>query len=130
MILLDTHVWIWWLAEPARLSSTAALAIDAAVRADAVHISAMSAWELAMLVARGRLVLDRPAARFVADTEALPFVHFIDVDPRIAVASVELTLPHPDPADRLIVATALALDAPLVTKDERIRGWGGVPTVW
>lgn len=121
MILLDTHVWLWWLSDPSKLSSSAAALIDQAVAEDAVAISAISAWEVAVLVDRGRLDLDRSVDAFVRQTEALPFVHLVDVDARIAVASVRLDLPHRDPADRLIVATARLLDATLITKDAVLR---------
>lgn len=130
MILLDTHAWLWWLSDPSQLSEAAADAIARAVRDEAVYISAISAWEVAMLVARGRLSLDRSATAFVTATEALPFVHFVDVDARLGVASVELDLVHADPADRLIAASARLIGAPLVTKDARLQEWGGVETVW
>jgi len=130
VIVLDTHVWLWWLSDPAKLSQPARETIEDAVAGDAIALSAISAWELAMLVQRGRLALDRRPIDFVAATEALPFVHVVDVDPRIAVDSVSLDLPHRDPADRMIAATARQLRAPLVTKDARLREWGGVETVW
>jgi PIN domain nuclease of toxin-antitoxin system len=120
VIVLDTHAWIWWLSEPRLLSPKARRAVDAAVAADSVHISAISAWELAMLVERGRLQLDRTARAFIQGTEALPFVHFVDVDPRIALSAAELRWEHRDPADRLIAATAMLLGAPLLSKDERM----------
>ena len=130
MIVLDTHAWLWWLSEPEQLSEAAASAIQAAVADEAVHICAISAWEVALLVQRGRLALDRSPMALVTATEALPFVHFVDVDVRISLDSVATDLPHRDPADRLIAATARLLGASLVTKDDRLRAWGGVPTIW
>ena len=58
MIVLDTHVWLWWLSAPEQLSESASAAIEAAVVDDAVHICAISAWEVALLVQRGRLGLE------------------------------------------------------------------------
>lgn len=130
MIVLDTHVWLWWLSEPGLLSAAALEAVEAAVQDDAVHISAISAWELALLVDRGRLELDRPVEAFVQATEALPFVHLVPVDTRIALDSVSLDLPHRDPADRLIAATARLLGCALVTRDGRLRDSDAVRTVW
>jgi PIN domain nuclease of toxin-antitoxin system len=128
--LLDTHVWLWWLSDPELLSPAAGVAIEAAAAEHAIAISAISCWEVAMLVDRGRLVLDRSVDAFVRGTEALPFVHMVDIDPRIAVASTRLSLPHRDPADRMIVATARLLDAQLVTNDAALREHAQVRTVW
>ncbi len=130
MILLDTHAWLWWLSDPGRLSAPALETIEASVEEDAVHISAISAWELALLVRRGRLELDRSVHAFVRATEALPFVHLVPIDARIALDSVGLDLPHQDPADRFIAATARLLGCPLVTRDRRLRESDAVRTVW
>jgi PIN domain nuclease of toxin-antitoxin system len=130
VILLDTHIWLWWLSEPDKLSPAAAHAIERAKGSDAVHISAISAWEVAMLIQKGRLDIGRSAEELCRATEALPFVHFVDVDPRVAVRSVSLDLPHPDPADRLIAATSNLLGAPLVTADRHLRNASAVETVW
>lgn len=84
-----------------------------------------------MLVERGRLVLRVPLDVWVAGVEALPFLQFIPVDNRIAAASVTLDgFPHRDPADRMILATALRLGATLVTADARLRAFGPVKSVW
>jgi PIN domain nuclease of toxin-antitoxin system len=130
VILLDTHAWLWWLGEPKRLGAGAAAALARAVEDDAVHISTISAWEVALLIERGRLELDRSAEELVRATEALPFVEFVDVDARIAARSVRLELPHPDPADRLIAATAELLGCPLVTADRRLRDAPWLTTIW
>ncbi len=130
MILLDTHAWLWWLGEPDRLGPRAQAAIERAIADDAVHISAVSAWEVAMLLARGRLVLDRTADALVRATQAMPFVHFVDLDVRIATRAVGLDLPHRDPADRFIAATADLLGCPLVTADRRLHGAGWLHAIW
>ena len=131
MIVLDTHAWVWWVADPAKLSARARRAVDSAVEHGEVSISSISAWEVAVLVARGRLELTMDVADWVAASESLPFVRFVPVDNRIALRSVNLPAQfHADAADRIIVATALELDARLVTKDDRIRGSGVVTTVW
>lgn len=131
MIVLDTHAWVWWVADPAKLSARARRAVDSAVEHGEVAISSISAWEVAVLVARGRIELTMDVADWIAGSEALPFVHFVPVDNRIALRSVNLPAQfHADPADRIIVATALELDARLVTKDDRIRSSGVANTVW
>ena len=87
MIVLDTHVWVWWVAGQPSLSPAAARAIDAAVADRSVHVSSISAWEVALLVQRGRLELTMDVADWVASCEALPFLDFVPVDNRIAVRS-------------------------------------------
>ncbi|MBM4353039.1 MAG: type II toxin-antitoxin system VapC family toxin [Deltaproteobacteria bacterium] len=132
MILLDTHAWIWYLAAPERLSGKARKAIEAQMgQSSGLVVSSISAWELAMLVDRGRLRLTIDADTWVARAEALPFLRFVPVDNRIALASVRLppSVP-PDPADRIIVATALLAGIPLVTADKRLRKCGVVKTIW
>jgi PIN domain nuclease of toxin-antitoxin system len=132
MILLDTHAWIWHLADPGRLSARALKAIEERTSSrGAVLVSSISTWELAMLVERGRLKLSIDAEAWIAHAEALPFLRFVPVDNRIALASVRLPLSvSPDPADRIIVATAMLAGIPLVTADKRIRRCGVVKTIW
>ncbi len=84
-----------------------------------------------MLVNRGRLELTMDVADWIANSEALPFLRFVPVTNQIALRSVSLpTDVHGDPADRMIIATALFLGASLVTKDERIRNYPHVETIW
>ena len=78
-----------------------------------------------------RIELSMSAEDWIARSEAIPFVRFVPVDNRIAVRSVELPPPfHADPADRMIVATALTLGAAVVTKDQKIRPYPHVKTLW
>lgn len=132
MILLDTHALVWWIAEPKRIPVKARRALDAAVKADeAIAVSSISAWEIAMLVARDRLRFTIDADTWLNRVEALPFLAFVPVDNRIAARSVHLEgFPHRDPADRLIVATALGLGATVVTADRRLRGYRPLVTLW
>lgn len=131
MILLDTHTWIWWASDPALLSGKARSAINKAMDAGEVHVSAISAWELAVLEKRGRLKLTMNVRDWIARSEALPFLHFVSVNTQIAVESVELPGAfHEDPADRIIVATARSLNAVLITKDEKILKYSHVKAVW
>lgn len=131
MILLDTHAWVWWLSDPRRLSSTARKAADEAARGDGAHVSCISTWEVAMLAARGRLDLTMDVADWLARAEALPYFRFHPVDNPVALRAVLLPEPfHRDPADRIIVATALSLGAAVVTADDRLRRYPHVRTVW
>jgi PIN domain nuclease of toxin-antitoxin system len=84
-----------------------------------------------VLVKKGRLRLTMSAADWVARSAALPYVRFVPIDNQIALRSIELPPPlHDDPADRLIVATALGLGVPLITKDRRLHGLPGLRTIW
>lgn len=130
MILLDAHAWLWWLASPDELSRAAADAVDRAVDEGSLAVSSISVWETAMLVKTGRLQLRLAVADLVAHCEALPFLRFVPLTPVVAVASVELEPFHADPADRIIVATAVHHAASLVTKDDRIRAFLGARAVW
>ncbi len=128
MIVLDTHAWVWWTARPDQLSSTAKQAIE---EADEIGICPISCWEVAMLVSKGRLKLDRDVRAWVK--EALPEdgCRLIPLSPSIAVTAGTLNHGfHGDPADRLIVATAIESNAALVTKDREIRDFQGVNSFW
>ncbi len=130
MIVLDTHVWLWWVAAPDRLSPPAREAID---RADEIGIPAVCAWEVAMLVERGRVRLDRPAARWTrAALDQDQRTNELPLTAAIAVRAAALGADglHGDPADRFIYATARAHDAPLVTRDAALRSHDPQHTVW
>lgn len=131
MIVLDTHAWIWWVSNPVCLSETAKGIIDEAVTEKNIFISSISAWEVATLVSRGRLKLTISVADWVSASEVLPFFAFVPVSNSIALKSVQLPgALHNDPADRIIIATAVSLGAVLVTKDEKIRNYPHVKTAW
>ncbi|NOQ46291.1 MAG: PIN domain-containing protein [Desulfobulbaceae bacterium] len=131
MILLDTHVWLWWISNPENLAENAILAINQAVGEKGVIISSISTWEIALLVEKGRLELCIDVRDWVRKTEGLPFVRFMPVDNTIALRSVSLPGDfHTDPADRIITATALTMGLPLVTKDEKIHAYPHVHTIW
>ncbi len=130
MTVLDTHAWVWWVSGDPRLSDRARHEIERAMGAGSLRVSSISAWEVAMLVARGRLELTMEVDDWVARSEALPFLAFVPVDNRIALRSVALAGLHEDPADRIIVATALALGAQLVTRDRKLHGLPGLRAVW
>lgn len=131
MILLDTHAWIWWVANPDQISAPARQRIETVIREDSVCISSMSCWELSLLVKKGRLDLTLSPEEWIAKSEELPFFRFIPIDNRIAIRSNDLPGDlHDDPADRVIIATALTLGVPLITKDQKIRDYPHVETLW
>ncbi|OLP54332.1 twitching motility protein PilT [Rhizobium rhizosphaerae] len=121
MILLDTHVLIWALEDDRRLAGDARERLRQSAQ---LAVSAISIWEIAMLVERRRLVLTQDLEAWVAKVLSIPQLLLIPIDPAIAIDSVRLRPPfHPDPADRLIVATARFLRAPLMTADRAILAY-------
>jgi PIN domain nuclease of toxin-antitoxin system len=128
MIVLDTHAWLWWVSDPSKLGRLARHEIDAAKK---VGIPAICSLEVATLAARGRIGLNRQTLEWLQDAMAEPRVELLPLTPAVAVKAADLPAGFPgDSADRLIVATAILESATLVTKDDRIRGFAGVRTVW
>jgi PIN domain nuclease of toxin-antitoxin system len=131
MIVLDTHVWVLFVSNPELLSKKAKRSLDAAMEEKGILISSISAWEVALLVAKKRLKLTIDVIDWIAKSEVLPFIKFIPVDNAVAIKSVNLPQPlHNDPADRIIIATAISMGSPLVTKDEKILKYPHVQTIW
>jgi PIN domain nuclease of toxin-antitoxin system len=131
MIVLDTHAWIWFVSNPKLLSVKAKKAVEAAVQKKVVYISSISVWEVAHLVMRNRLKLTMQVSDWIHKSELLPFMKFVPVTNSIALRSVNLPTPlHNDPADRIIIATAMSLGAYVVTKDEKIRNYTHVKSIW
>ena len=131
MIVLDTHALVWWVAGDSTLSKKAKAAIERELSGGEIIVSAISAWEIAMLVEREKLVLSMDVGSWLATVAAVEVVRFMPVDAEIAIKSVDLPGDfHKDPADRMIVATARKLAVPLVTKDEKIRSYAHVKTIW
>jgi PIN domain nuclease of toxin-antitoxin system len=120
-LLLDTHVLIWSINEDAKLGKAAKEAIRFANREDRVVVSAITPWEIAMLVSKNRLTLDQDVLDWVCTALDLPGVQLTPLTPEIAVASTRLPWEmHADPADRILVATARKLGAILVTADKAL----------
>ena len=96
-----------------------------------ILISSISTWEVALLVAKKRLRLTLSVTDWIAKSEALPFITFIPIDNSVAMKSVNLPQPlHDDPADRIIIATAISMGVPLVTKDKKLLRYPHVQTIW
>ncbi len=131
MIILDTHIWIWWLTDPAKLSPNANDLISEATNQKEIVVSSISVWEIALLVKKDRLELTIDVTNWIAQSEKLPFLSFIPIDNSIVLKSIHLPEPfHDDPADRMIVATAITSGSPLITADKKIRNYKHVNTVW
>lgn len=129
IVLLDTHAWVWWVSDPGRLSARAAASIDAA---GTILIAAISCWEVAMLVAKQRIRVDRPVDRWVREALARPGIEAVPLSPALATRAGMLDADGfpGDPADRMIYATARAHGAILVTRDRRLRDFDPRGTLW
>lgn len=131
MIVLDTHALIWWISDPGKLSAKAGSAISKAKKEKSIYVSSISVWEIAMLVNKKRLKLRYEVNEWLRKIEALPFIKFLPVNNKVAVDSVLLSgKPPTDPADRIIIATAMDLDCPLISGDRKIRRYRQVKTIW
>lgn len=131
MILLDTHTWIWWLAEPQKLSKQGRELIQRAEKKSEIGIAAISCWEVAMLVARGRIGFAMDVETWIEKSLSLAQVRLIDLTPKIAILSTRLAgNPPANPADRILIATAQVHACPLVTKDLEIQHYPHVESLW
>ena len=130
-VLLDTHILIWWLLNSERLSRDQARILRRMEsRGQPVAISAITFWEIAVMVARGRLEIDEPLDEWLDQIESHPLIAVVPLTPRIAAEGARLGAQfHKDPVDRIIVAAARVHGLRLLTADERIRRWGGTPVI-
>jgi PIN domain nuclease of toxin-antitoxin system len=129
MIVLDTHIWVWWIDGSSRLTAKQ-LEILKENEAAGLGVSIISLWEVAKLVERNRLVLSCPVEEWILMALAYPGVVLLDLTPDIAIRSTQLPGQfHKDPADQMIVATAMALNCPLMTVDEQILNYHHVKLV-
>lgn len=131
MILLDTHVLVWLCLEPKRLSRSAATAIRKVVSTGGIGIASISLWEIAMLIALGRLSPRGTPDAWIAELVETSGVVVKELTPAVAVLSTQFPNDFPaDPADRLIAATARAEGLTLITRDVKIRKSSLVETIW
>lgn len=131
MILLDTHVLAWLVAEPARLSRPAASAIRRARINDGLAISSITVWELAMLFAQGILRSHSTVESAVQNILNRSGVVIMPITAEVAAIASQFSDDYPkDPADRLIGATAMAEGIALITRDERIQKHHRLKTIW
>lgn len=123
-LILDTHALIWAVNDDPGLGAATRATIDETARAERVAVSAITPWEIALLVEKGRLRLGRDVGTWIEAALALPGVTLAPIVPAIAIDSVRLPGDfHADPADRFIVSTARHHDAPLVTADRAILAY-------
>ena len=128
MIILDTHIWIWWVDNNSRLTQPYREWIQN-YQFQGLGISMISCWEVAKLVEVGRLTLSISVEEWLQGALAYPGVQLLDLTIPIIVESTRLTGFHRDPADQIIVATARIYGYPLLTADAKILAYPDVPTL-
>ena len=122
-LLLDTHVWLWSILEPTRLAARVTRALRS--KRSELWLSPISLWELQVLVERGRIELDTDVADWTDRAQRAAPMREAPLTNAIVRALQTIEVPHRDPADRFLAATAATLDLRLVTADERLlRGEG------
>jgi PIN domain nuclease of toxin-antitoxin system len=120
VIILDTHIWVWWIHREPRLTDRMREQIQAH-EADGLGVSIFSCWEVAKLVEIKKLSLHCPLEEWLDTALAYPGIQLLDLSKEIIVESTRLPGEfHRDPADQIIVATARIHDCPLLTADSKI----------
>ena len=123
--LLDTHTLVWLLDGNERLGGKARTLIQQSAQADSLYVSAITPWEITMLVSKGRLTLVQEIGEWLRIAISMPGIRMAPLSIEVSVASTRLPGTfHSDPADRIIVATARHLGAILVTEDKLILEYG------
>lgn len=131
MILLDTSVALWLVGDPQRIPARARRTIQAEAESSGLRLSTISLWEIATLIARGRVRTRAfSIAQVLSAVVALPGLRVLDITPEVAAAAATSPDSPADPADRIIAATAHVEGILLVTGDERLRSTGLVRTIW
>jgi PIN domain nuclease of toxin-antitoxin system len=129
--LLDTHVWIWWNMRPQKLSIRVRSLISAVGGHDELLLSAISLWEFAKLLEKGRLAISCDPEAWMEEALQMPRLRLAPLSPPIAFRSTALPQPfHDDPADQILVATARDENAAILTSDRRIRSYPHCRSIW
>jgi PIN domain nuclease of toxin-antitoxin system len=127
-VLLDTHALLWFASVSDKFSSAAR---EAVTDADLIYVSAISAWEIGMLVQKERLSLSYDVGEWIDLTKTIPKVQWVNITPEIGIQSTRLPGQfHGDPADRLITATAILLGSTIITADQKIQSYKHVRSIW
>ena len=129
--LLDTHVWVWWNMQPKKLSRKARALIEDTDRYDEMLLSAISPWEFCKLLEKKRIAISCDPEEWLSQGLEMPKLRLVPLTPTLAYRSTVLPQPfHGDPADQIVVATAREENATIISKDDLIRDYQHVRTLW
>ena len=126
-LLLDTHIWVWSLLDPGRLSPRVRGELESPD--NELWLSPVSSWELLVLIEKGRVQVDKDGVQWVTEVARASALREAAITHEVAVESRVVDLPHQDPADRFLAATARVYDLTLVTSDERLLGSRRISTL-
>jgi PIN domain nuclease of toxin-antitoxin system len=126
-LLLDTHIWVWSLLDVMNLSRRVRAELESPD--NELWLSPISVWELLLLIEKGRVEVDRDGVQWVAEVSRAAALREAALTHEVAVESRAIDLPHQDPADRFLAATARVYDLTLVTGDERLLGSRRISTL-
>jgi len=131
MVVLDTHVWLWWLHDPDKLSVLARKRIEDETKSGALLVSAISVWEIAIKAQLGKLIIPMDIYRWYNLAANYPATVIEPVSPLDTIDSTKLPGDfHKDPADRIIIAFARRQCADLLTCDQKILAYEHVKAIW
>ena len=126
-LLLDTHILLWSLLEPTKLTLRVKKKLGS--RTSELWLSPITTWEVAILAEKGRISLKQSPLDWIRKVLlAVPFLE-APINHEVAIKSREISLPHQDPADRFLAATAMIYDLTLVTSDEYLLAYPDLPTL-
>ena len=127
MVLMDTHAWIWWVNHDMDRFPTD---LKEFMESETMLISAISIYETSVLVKRGRVGLTLPLDQWISEALEGSGIDVVPVSRKIAEMAGVLPDLHGDPMDRILIATAQALDLPLISKDRKIKQYPDLQTIW
>ncbi len=128
MIILDTHIWVWWVDGNERLTQKHREYIEE-YQSQSLGVSIVSCWEVAKLVEKNRLIFSYSLNEWLEAALAYPGIQLLNLTLPIVVDSTQLSGFHNDPFDQIIVATARNFRCPLLTVDGKIISYSGVETL-
>jgi len=130
LTICDTHILIFWQDAPQRLSDKAKTALNKGLQKKSLACSDISFWEIAMLISSGRLRNDISSSQYMNDLKLVLSLSVLPITPEIAELSQQKIFSHKDPADRLIAATAIHHNAPLVSADKKLKNVESLTVIW
>lgn len=131
-IICDTHILLFWADHPERLTMAAQQALDSGRAEGTLACAAISLWEIAMLFRKNRLVLpaQHTPLSYMEDIVTLLELNILPLTPAIATLAESGIVMQGDPSDRLIAATAIVYQAPLITADEKLHAIPSLSCIW